>query len=168
MTMRRAAWWLLVSALTVGTLAAVSVGGWQLVIKAHRLPPVADQLAARQDATRAASAGTVKLMTYSPDTLDQDFASASELLTGEFREYYQKFTSQTVKPTAQQKRVKSAATVQRAGVQSLTRDAAVVLVFVKRTTTTADQPSPTEVPNAVRVGLAKVHGTWLINRFDPV
>jgi Mce-associated membrane protein len=168
MTARRVAWWLLVVALTAGTLAAASVGGWQLLSKSHRQPPVADQPAARQAATQAASTGTVKVLSYSPDTLDQDFEAASAMLTGDFLTYYKQFTSQVVRPAAQQKNVKTTATIQRAGVESLTRDAAVILVFVNQTTTNKDLPSPTTSASTVRVGLAKVKGNWLINRFDPV
>jgi Mce-associated membrane protein len=168
MTARRAAWWLLVVVMILGTLSAASVGGWQMVNKSHELPPVADQPAARQAATQAAGTGTVKILSYSPDTLDQDFNAASAMLTGDFLAYYKQFTSQIVGPAARQKALKTTATLQRAGVESLTSDAGVILVFVNQTTTSKDQPSPTTATSAVRVGLAKVHGTWLINKFDPV
>ncbi|OJZ76258.1 hypothetical protein BRW65_02220 [Mycobacterium paraffinicum] len=166
---RRLAWWLLVVALAIGTLVAASVGGWEALSKSRPpLPPVADQPAARQAAIQAASTGTVKLLSYSPDTLDQDFEAAKAMLTGDFLRYYDNFTSQTVKPKAQQKELKASATVPRAGVETLTADEAAVLVFVNQTTTSKDQPAPTTSSSAVRVGLAKVNGTWLINRFDPV
>jgi Mce-associated membrane protein len=165
---RRVAWWLLVVALTVATLAAASVGGWQLLIKTRQPPRVADQPAARQAAIQAASTGTVKVLSYSSETLDQDFDAASAVLTGDFREYYKKFTSQIVRPAAQEKRMTTKATVQRAGVESLTRDGAEILVFVNQTTTSKDQPSPSNAASSVRVGVAKVNGTWLINRFNPV
>jgi Mce-associated membrane protein len=168
MTARRVAWWLLVVTLAVATLAATSVGGWQLLIKSHQLPRIADESDARQEAIQAASTGTVKVLSYSPDTLDQDFDAATAVLTGEFLEYYKKFTSQTVRPAAQEKRVTTKADVQRAGVESLTRVAAKVLVFVKQTTSSNDQPKPTESTSSVRVGLAKVNGSWLIDHFDPV
>jgi hypothetical protein len=55
-----------------------------------------------------------------------------------------------------------------AGVESLTGRQAAILVFVNQTTTSQDKPSPTTASSSVRVGLAKVNGTWLINRFDPL
>ena len=168
MTARRVAWWLLVVALTAATLAAASVGGWQLLIKSRHSPPVADQPTARQAATQAASTGTVKVLSYAPDTLDHDFDAAYAMLTGEFLTYYKQFTSQIVRPAAEQKNVKTTATIQRAGVESLTRNAAVILVFVNQTTTSKERPDPTNTASSVRVGLVKVNGTWLINRFDPV
>jgi Mce-associated membrane protein len=166
--MRRVAWWLLVVALIVATPAAASVGGWQMLIKNRQVPPLADQLAARQAATPAASIGTVKLLSYSPDTLDEDFSAASAMLVGDFLKYYQQFTNDVVRPAARQKQLKTTATIKRAGVESLTRDAAVILVFVDQTTTSTEKPEPTNSSSSVRVGLAKVNGTWLISRFDPV
>jgi len=168
MTARRVAWWLLVVVLAIGTLAAASVGAWQLQIKSRQPPPVVEQPAAGRAATQAASTGTAKVMSYSYDTLDRDFDAASAMLTGDFKTYYQQFTNEVVRPTAQQKALKSTATVARAGVESLTSDAAVILVFVDQSTTTRDQPAPTSAASSVRVGMTKVNGTWLISKFDPV
>ena len=39
---------------------------------------------------------------------------------------------------------------------------------VNQTTTSQDKPAPTTASSSVRVGLAKVNGTWLIDRFDPL
>jgi Mce-associated membrane protein len=52
--------------------------------------------------------------------------------------------------------------------ESLTSKQAATLVFVNQTTTSLDKPSPTTASSSVRVGLAKVDGNWLINRFDPL
>jgi Mce-associated membrane protein len=163
---RRVAWWALVVALTAATLAAAALGGWQLQVK-NRQPP-ADQAADRQVATQAASTGTVKLLSYSPDTLDQDFSAAEAMLTGDFLAYYKQFTSQVVAPTARQKRLTTTATVVGAGVESLTSQNASILVFVNQTTTSQDTPSPTKSSTSVRVSLSRVNGTWLIAKFDPV
>lgn len=162
----RTAWWALVTALTVATLCAAALGGWQMHMKSQ--PPPADQPADRNAATQAASMGTVKVLTYSPDTFEQDFSAAEAMLTGEFLTYYKQFTSQVVGPAAQQKRVATTATVVRSGVETLTTDKAAILVFVNQSTTSQAKPSPTTTSSSVRVGLAKVNGTWLINSFDPV
>ncbi|GAB1812608.1 hypothetical protein [Mycobacterium sp. MUNTM1] len=164
----RIMWWAAVVALAVATVGVDALGAWEMQLKSRRPPPVADQLVDRQVATQAASAGTVKVLSYSPDTLEQDFNAASALLTGDFLTYYRQFTSQVVAPTARQKRLTTRATVQRAGVQSLATNAASILVFVSQTTTSADQSAPTTTSSSVSVGLAKVNGTWLINSFNPV
>lgn len=165
---RRVSWWLSVVVLTLATLGAAGLGGWQMNVKNKYLPPVADQADERQAAVQAASTGTVKLLSYSPDTLDQDFEAARAYLTGDFLAYYQQFTEQVVRPGALDKHLKTTAHVQRAGIVSLTRDAAQVLVFVDQSTTSKEQPEPTQAASSVQVSLVKVNGTWLINKFTPV
>ncbi len=165
---RRVAWWALVVTLAAATLGAAAVGAWQLQVKSRQVPPVADRIADRQAATQAASTGTVKVLTYSPDTLDRDFAAAEACLTGDFLAYYKQFTDQIVRPAAEQKRVATNATVVRAGVQSLATQAASILVFVNQTTTSNDRPSPTTSSSSVLVELAKVNGAWLIAKLYPV
>jgi Mce-associated membrane protein len=165
---RRMAWWALVIALAAATVGAAAVGGWQMQVKSRQLPPVADQAADQKAATQAASDGTVRVLSYSPDSLDRDFSAAEAMLTGDFLTYYKQFTSEVVRPAAQQKRVKTTATVVRAGVQALNSQNASILLFVNQTTTSQDKPSPTPTSSSVLVGLTKVNGTWLINSFNPV
>jgi Mce-associated membrane protein len=164
----RIVWWVVVVILAVTTPAVTAVGLMEMQLKNRQPPPVANQPSDRQAATQAASSGTVKVLSYSPDTLDQDFAAASAMLTGDFLKHYREFTSQVVGPTARQKRLTTTATVSHSGVESLSTDAASILVFVNQTTTSAEQPTPTTSASAVSVGLAKVNGTWLINNFNPL
>lgn len=166
---RRIAWWALVVALGVATVAAAGLDGWQMMDKDLRLPPpIADQPDDRQAAMQAASTGTVRLLSYNPDTLQQDFSAAEALLTEPFLTYYKQFTSQIVAPAARQKHVTTSATVVRAGVESLTSQKAAILVFVNQTTTSQDTPQPMVSASSVRVGMATVNGSWLIGSFDPV
>ncbi|WP_366526316.1 hypothetical protein [Mycobacterium sp.] len=116
----------------------------------------------------AASDGTVALLSYAPDTLDRDFAIAKSHLTGDFLSYYDQFTRQIVAPAARQKALKTTAHVMRAAVAELHPDSAVVLVFVDQSTTSKDKPDPSMAASSVRVTLTRVHGKWLIAKFDPV
>lgn len=165
--MKRLAWWLLVVVLTAATFGAASVGGWQSLTKSRPAPSVADQAAARQAAVEAASNATVKILTYSPDTIDQDIAAATLLLTGDFLDDYKQTAARLV-PTAKDRGMKQTATVKQAGVQSLSNSEATILVFVDQTRTAKDTPDPTIKNSAIRVGLTKVNKTWLISKFDPV
>ncbi|MCV7102179.1 hypothetical protein [Mycobacterium palustre] len=166
-TLRRVVWWALVFVLSAAALAGATLGSWEFALKSRQLPPVADQPAERQAVTQAASTGTTKLLTYSPETLEHDFSEAAAMLTGDFLTYYKQFTTQVVTPAAREKRVTTTATVLRAGVESLTSQNAAVLVFVNQTTTSTDKPSPSTASSSVRVGLAKVDDKWLIAKFDP-
>lgn len=163
---RQAAWLVLVIALVGATVCAVALGGQQMQVKSRQLPPVADQPAERQAATQAASTGTVAVLSYSPDTLEQDFSAAEAHLTGDFLAYYKQFSSQIVAPAAREKRLTTTATVLGAGVESLTSQNASILVFVDQTTTSKEQQPPSKAASSVRVSLAKVNGTWLIAKFD--
>ena len=165
---RRVAWWALVVALGLATVAAAALGGWQMTDKNRQPPPIADQPGDRQAAMQAASTGTVRLLSYNPDTLQQDFSAAEALLTEPFLTSYKQFTSQIVTPAARQKHVTTSATVVRAGVESLTSEKAAILVFVNQTTTSQVDPRPAVTASSVRVGMAKVNGSWLIGSFDPV
>ena len=57
----------------------------------------------------SASDGTVALLSYSPDSLDKDFAAAKSHLSGDFLSYYNQFTEQIVAPAAKQKSLKTTA-----------------------------------------------------------
>jgi Mce-associated membrane protein len=121
-----------------------------------------------QSAVRAASDGTVAVLSYSPDTLDRDFATAKSHLTGDFLDYYNTFTTQVVAPAAAQKAVRTNATVVRAAVTELRSGAAIVLVFVNQSTSSSGKPNPTMTSSSVLVTLNRVDGAWLISSFDPV
>jgi Mce-associated membrane protein len=124
--------------------------------------------AAANVALDAAKSGTVALLSYSPDTLDKDFAAAKSHLTGDFLSYYTQFTQQIVTPAAKEKQVKTTASVVRAGVSELHPQSAVVLVFINQVTTSKENPDGAFAASSVKVSLTKSDGRWLINAFDPV
>ncbi|HUH70895.1 MAG TPA: hypothetical protein VLZ05_19675 [Mycobacterium sp.] len=116
----------------------------------------------------AASDGTVALLSYSPESLDKDFATAKSHLTGDFLSYYNQFTEQIVAPAAKQKSLKTTAHVMGAAVSELHPSSAVVLVFVDQRTTSKDRPDPAMAASSVLVSMTRVNGNWLITKFDPV
>ncbi|MCV7349041.1 hypothetical protein H7K15_02660 [Mycobacterium parmense] len=116
----------------------------------------------------AASDGTVAVLSYSSDSLDQDFANARSHLAGDFLNYYNDFTQQVVTPAAKQKSLKTTAHVTGAAVSELHPDSAVVLVFVDQTTTIKDNPQPSMALSSVLVHMNRINGNWLITKFNPV
>lgn len=116
----------------------------------------------------SASDGTVAILSYSPETLDKDFAAAKSHLSGDFLSYYNQFTEQIVAPAAKQKSLKTTARVLGAAVQELHPDSAVVLVLVDQSTMSKDNPDPAMAASSVLVSLTRVNGKWLITKFDPV
>jgi Mce-associated membrane protein len=147
-------------------VASAGVAAW-LYFEQYR-PDQETNAAAASVAVDAAKNGTVALLSYSPESLDKDFATAKSKLTGDFLSYYTQFTEQIVTPAAKQKSVKTTASVVRAAVSELNPDSAVVLVFINQTTQSADRPDASFTNSSVRVTLKKVDGAWLISSFDPV
>ena len=144
--------------------AALAAG----LVYVQYLPDRATDTAVAQSAVSAATDGAVAVLSYSPDTLDRDFASARSRLTGDFLAYYSKYSQEIVAPAVTQKSVKTTAAVLRAAVSELHPDSAVVLVFVNQSTTSSDRPEPTSTASSVLVKLTKSNGAWLISSFDPV
>ncbi|WP_253851732.1 twin-arginine translocation pathway signal [Mycobacterium sp. 1423905.2] len=124
--------------------------------------------AAAKVAIAAASEGTVAVLSYAPETLDQDFATARSHLTGDFLSYYDQFTQQIVAPAAKMKSVKTTAVVLRAALSEFHPDSAVVLLFVNQTTQSKDRPEPTLASSSVEVKLTKADKKWLISSFNPI
>lgn len=157
---------LIPAALALGLLAAGALAGW-LYFAQYR-PDTQTDDAVAQSVVNAARDGTVALLSYKPDTLNQDFAAARSHLTGDFLNYYDQFTKEVVTPAAQTKGVTTTAQVAGAAVSELNPDKAVVLVFINQATTSKERPDPAMASSSAKVSLAKVQGHWLINKFDPL
>jgi Mce-associated membrane protein len=157
---------LVVILLAAALIASAGVASW-LYFNQYR-PDQETDAAASKVALDAATNGTVALLSYSPESLDKDFAAAKSHLTGDFLSYYTQFTEQIVTPAAQQKAVKTTASVVQAAVSEIHPNSAVVLVFVNQNTTSKENPDGAFAVSSVKVSLSKIDGTWLISSFDPV
>lgn len=126
-----------------------------------------DTQLARIQSVQAATESTVALLSYRPETVDRDLHSASDRLTGAFRESYTSLINDVVIPGSKQKKISAVATVPAAASVSASATHAVVLVFVDQTTTIGDG-APTNNASSVRVSLDKVGERWLMSDFTPV
>lgn len=149
-------------------VAAASLGSAVvLYVTQYRTDVQTDDTAA-SSAVRAASEGTVALLTYKPDTVDTDLSAAKTHLTGEFLKYYGTFSDEVLLPAARERAVTTEASVVRAAEAEIHPDTAKVLVFVNQTTTSRERPDPAQSASSVMVSLTKVDGRWLISAFDPI
>jgi Mce-associated membrane protein len=123
--------------------------------------------AAAEQSVRAASDSTIAILSYKPETVDQDLKAAADRLAEPFRQQYTQLVNDVVAPGAKQQHISAVATVPAAASVSATGKHAVVLVFVDQTTTIGND-APTQSTSSVRVSLDKVDGRWLISQFDPV
>jgi len=122
---------------------------------------------AAEQSVKAASDSTIAMLSYKPETVDQDLKAAADRLTAGFRQQYTQLVTDVVAPGAKQQHIAAVATVPAAASVIATGKQAVVLVFVDQTTTIGDDP-PTQSTSSVRVTLDKIDGKWLISQFDPV
>ncbi len=129
-------------------------------------PVRAGQIAAITS-VQAAKDTTIALLSYHPDTVEEQLVAARDLLTGDFRESYIALTTDVVIPGAKEKRIAAVASVPAAASVSATPTEAVALVFVNQTVSMGQDP-PTDTASSVRVTLQKVGDRWLISKFDPV
>jgi Mce-associated membrane protein len=160
---RGLAWWrpILLTTLLVATLGFG--GGYFYFV--YRSDLQTDK-AARHEVVKAASDGAVALLSYSPETLQRDFSNAKSRLTESYLTYYQQFADQIVGPAAQHGHITTTASVVRAAVSEMSPNSAVVLVFVKQKTASKEKPQPVVTSSSVRVTLAKVNDSWLIEKFE--
>ena len=122
---------------------------------------------ARIESVQAAKDSTIALLSYKPDTVEQQLGAARDLLTGDFRDSYTSLTNDVVIPGAKQKQIAAVATVPAVASVSADLNHAVVLVFVNQTVNVG-QDAPTDTASSVRVTLDKIGDRWLISKFDPV
>ncbi len=123
--------------------------------------------AAAEQSIRAASDSTIAILSYKPETVDQELKAAADRLAEPFRQQYTQLVNDVVAPGAKQQHISAVATVPAAASVWATGKQAVVLVFVDQTTTIGTD-APTQSTSSVRVSLDKVDGRWLISQFDPV
>jgi Mce-associated membrane protein len=128
---------------------------------------VRDSDAARDKSMQAAKDSTVALLSYKPDTVEQQLTAARDRLIGQFRDQYTDLTNNVVIPGAKQKQISAVASVPAAASVSADPGEAVVLLFVNQTVTVGNGV-PTDTASSVRITLDKVGERWLISKFEPV
>jgi Mce-associated membrane protein len=122
---------------------------------------------ARTESIAAATENTIDLLSYRPDTVEQQLTAAQGRLTGTFRDSYGSLIHDVVIPGSQQKHISAVATVPAAASVSASADHAVVLLFVNQSVIVGTD-APTSSASSVRVTLDKIDGQWLVSDFTPV
>ncbi|MGV0790184.1 hypothetical protein [Mycolicibacterium sp. XJ1819] len=125
------------------------------------------QLHSQSDSIEAAQSATISLLSYAPDTIEEQLHYAQSLLTGSFRDSYTSLTNDVVIPGAKQKQISTVATVPAAASISANDRRAVVLLFVNQQVTINGSP-PTATQSTIKVTLDKIGDRWLVSAFDPV
>lgn len=147
---------------TLAFLLAIGAGALKFMDSGVR-----DSNIARDQSVQAAKDSTIVLLSYKPDTVEQQLTAARDRLTGEFRDQYTDLTNNVVIPGAKEKHISAVASVPGAASVSADPGRAVVLLFVNQTVTVGDGV-PTDTASSVRITLVKEDERWLISEFEPV
>lgn len=153
-------------ALAVALVASAALAAWFYFATYQPEQKVDQAVAAR--VIQSASDGAVALLSYTPETLDEDFTAAKSKLTGDFLNYYTQFTQEIVTPAAKQKSVKTSAVVVRSALSNLEPTKGEVLLFINQQTVSKENPDGSFTASSVKVEMTKVGNDWLISSFDPV
>jgi Mce-associated membrane protein len=122
---------------------------------------------ARIESVQAATESTIKILSYSPDSVDHDLDTARDRLTGKFRDAYTQLIHDVVIPGSKEKKISSVATVPAASSVSASPSRAVVMVFVNQTIMVGNDP-PSSTSSTVKVTMDKHDNRWLISDFTPI
>jgi Mce-associated membrane protein len=116
----------------------------------------------------AASAGAKAALSYDYRHLGTDFAAAEKLMTPSFKANYISQTNRNVKAPAAKFHAVSDATIEGAGVASMSSSRATVLLFVDQTVRNTQLSAPRLDRSRVQVSLVRSNGKWLINNLSPI
>ncbi|KLO31369.1 membrane protein [Mycolicibacter heraklionensis] len=119
------------------------------------------------ESVEVATDSAIAMLSYRPDSVEQDLDAARGRLTGGLKDSYTSLTHDVVIPGARQKHISAVATVPAAASVSASNSHAVALLFINQTIVMGNDP-PTDTASRVRVTLDKVDGRWLIAGFDPI
>ena len=120
-----------------------------------------DDSAARA-AQVAAERAVVPVLSYDHESLEADQREAQALMTGGYREEYDKLFT-VLEDNAPQTQTKVSASVVASGVVRASDDRVQVLVFVDRPTTNKLNAEPVVYKDQVTVSMQRVDGDWLVD-----
>ena len=122
--------------------------------------------ALRDSALKTAATVSQSFGTYDYQTLTADFARTRAYLTPSFAADFAKLTS-SLGALITQSKGQTVGTVLSSGLQSITSNTAVVLVFLDQKVTSADSTTPRLDHNRLRLTLAlQKDGTWLVSKLE--
>lgn len=121
----------------------------------------ADDSVAR-DAQVAAEHAVVPVLSYDYEHLEQDQQTAQALMTGNYREEYDKLFT-VLEENAPQTQTKVTASVIASGIVRASDERVQVLVFVDRPTTNKLSAEPVVYKDQVTLSMQLVDGEWLVD-----
>ena len=117
---------------------------------------------AAREAQVAAERAVVPVLSYDYEHLEDDQRAAQALMTGNYREEYDKLFT-VLEENAPQTQTKVTASVIASGIVRASDDRVQVLVFVDRPTTNKLSAEPVVYKDQVTLSMQLVDGAWLVD-----
>lgn len=124
--------------------------------------------AAVREARDSAQTRVPKVLSYDFHTVDAEFSTTPQNLTGKFRDDFGKLGASVIIPAAHRDSIVTKATVVGTAVVSSGKDEVTLLMFLNQETTSTKYQGPRLDGSRVRVTMARASGTWLISDITPV
>ena len=121
-----------------------------------------DEGSAARDAQVAAERAVVPVLSYDYEHLEEGHQAAQALMTGSYREEYDKLFT-VLEENAPQTQTKVTANVIASGIVRATDSRVQVLVFVDRPTTNKLSAEPVVYKDQVTLSMQLVDGEWLVD-----
>lgn len=115
-------------------------------------------------ALTVATAAAQDFSSYDYRSLDSNFKTAADEATGEWLKQYQQLTRQ-IRQTATQQQIVVVGTVVKAGLEQVSTDHVVALVFVNQQTSKLNQDRGTD-QYRLRLTLDRKGGQWLVSKLE--
>lgn len=119
----------------------------------------------RKAAMEAASVNASTILSYGYRTLAQDKEAARAVMTEDFAEEYDEVIAAAATEAADS-RLTLRADVRSSAISSLTKDRAVVLLFVNAVTTTEGSKQELLNQNRVQMTMTREDGEWVVSKMD--
>lgn len=119
-------------------------------------------------AVKTAESTAIAVLSYRASTVDSDLTAAQHLLTGDFRDDFDKLADGIVGPAAKQDGVSTDAKVAASSVVSANPTDVVTLLYVTQTTKSKALSEPKVTGSRLRVSLTLVGDQWLVNDLKPL
>jgi len=146
------------AAVFVGLLAGAGVLGWQ-VWQARQIDH------AGQEAERTAVSYAQVLTSIDSNNVDENFQQVLDGATGEFKDMYSKSSVELRQLLIENKATAHGVVIDSA-VQSVSKDRAVILLFVDQAVANTKLPDPRIDRSRMKMTLEKVDGRWRASKVE--
>ncbi|MGW5113150.1 hypothetical protein [Nocardia sp. NPDC004123] len=121
-----------------------------------------------REARDSAQSRVPKVLSYDFNTVDSEFSTTTQNLTGKFRDDFGKLGASVIIPAAHRDSIVTKATIVGTAVVAAGRDEVTLLLFLNQETTSTKYQGPRLDGSRARVTMARDAGTWLISDITPV